>query len=53
MVFEKVQDRLSLRGLPDTRSDPLSYLPVELAESILQHLPFKELMCVFLFPPLP
>lgn len=49
-MFKKVQDRVALREVRDTRRDPLDHLPVELAESILQYLPFHDLMYVFFCP---
>ena len=49
-MFKKVQDRVALRGAPDIKSDPINHLPVELVESILQYLSFRDLMYVFLLP---
>ena len=51
-AFKEVQDRVALREVRDTRRDPLKYLPVELAEPILQYLPFGELMYVFSASPI-
>ena len=52
-MLKEVQDKIAIEEVWGTRRDPLNYLPVELVESILHYLPFRELMYVFLHLLLP
>lgn len=53
-MYKEAQDRVVAGEVRDTRSDPLRCLPVELAELILQYVPFRDLMYVFFLSlPLP
>lgn len=45
-MLKKVQDQIAFEEMWGARHDPLKYLPVELAESVLQYVPFSELMYV-------
>ena len=52
-MFKKVHDKVISSNVQDTSCDPLTRLPIELAESILQYLTFQDIMYVFLhLPPL-
>lgn len=49
-TYKKVQDRVALKEVQNTtRCDPLRCLPAELGESILEFVPFRDLMYVLFF----
>ena len=53
-MLKKVQDQIAFEEMWGARHDPLKYLPVELAESVLQYVPFRDLRHVFFLSlPLP